>query len=99
MTKELVEAENHYFVLGNLLLQRVAQKKPEQLDTTKNFLIKLDRFSVAEKTLHVGKLLKAIESKYEEAALQQLELTMKQEKISVATISLMKQYMRALNEY
>lgn len=97
MTKELIELENHYFVLSDLLLQRVAQNKPTQLNATKEYLAKIEPFSIAEKTLYVAQLLRATEGKQEALALQKLEAALKQEKISVATISLMKQYMHTLN--
>lgn len=96
MTNELVELENHYFVLSHLLLQRIAKKKPKYFDDTKSYLAKIERLSIYEKTLYVAELLKITENEEQNKELQKIEKVLKQEKISDSTISLMKQYVRFL---
>lgn len=96
MTNELVELENNYFVLCHLLLQRIAKDKPKHFDDTKSYLAKIEKYSIYEKMLYVAELLQATKSKEQSKVLQQIEKSLKQEKISDTTISLMKQYIHLL---
>lgn len=94
MTKELIELENNYFVLSHLLEQRIARKWPNDLEETKTFLKRLEKFSIHEKTLYVAELLEATKGKEKEKLLHEFESTLKKEEISDNTISLLKQYSR-----
>lgn len=97
MTKQLIELENHYFVLSNLLLKHVATDKPQELQKTKAYLARLEPFSVQEKTYYVAELLLAITKGIKQETQSELQATMKKEKLSEATIALMLQYAKRFN--
>lgn len=92
MTNELVEAENHYFVLSDILLKKVVQKHPKSLQETKRLIDRLEGFNVYEKTYYVAELLEAVEDPKPSNQLDEIQNVLSKNGINNSVISLLQQY-------
>lgn len=92
MTNELVETENHYFILSNILLKKVAEKYPNDLQETKQFLNHLESCNVYEKTFYVAELLEAIQGPQHSKRLNEIQSVLKKNNINNSVINLLQQY-------
>ncbi len=92
MTNELVKTENHYFILCDVLLNKVAEKHPADLQETKRFLCHLETFNVYEKTLYVAELLESLTSMEQATHLNDIEQLLKKNNITSSVITLLQKY-------
>lgn len=92
MTNELIKTENHYFILCDILLGKIAENYPADLQKAKQFLNRLEIFNVYEKTLYVAELLESLTSIDQEKHLNDIEQLLKKNNITSSVISLLQQY-------